>query len=284
MYSHMRSLFKTSFFVLVLSQAGAVGTQFLSIPPSAMDLIFFNTSWRNPAFLNQKGKAPELGLAYGTWVAGVQTFGFSWKSQIKNGSAGLDVRYVGLSDIELRPNKPTSKPLAHYAAYGMSSKGIYSWSRGSFQLGMGFQLVQVQLYQENSSGAAFDFGFGWNIRDEIRFNIYALNLGRMGKMITESPTLPQRIISSVTYEKFNYSLYGAMESNSLVEAPIAYVGGNGSYKNLLFGMTAMTSKGVNALSGGVGIQFGIYAVTYGFQWGDQHLGMPQMIDISIRLP
>jgi hypothetical protein len=49
-------------------------------------------------------------------------------------------------------------------------------------------------------------------------------------------------------------------------------------------MTAMTSNGVKTISGGVGIQFGIYAVTYGFQWGDQHLGMPQMIDISIRLP
>ncbi|MBT3479321.1 MAG: hypothetical protein HOA15_00710 [Candidatus Marinimicrobia bacterium] len=280
----MRLLFKTLFFSLLISQSGAVGTQFLSIPPSAMDLILFNSPWRNPANLNQMNKVPELGLAYGNWLAGVQSFGFRWKGQVKKGSVGLDIRYVGLNDIELRPNKPTSKPLGHYAAYGTSTRGIYSWSTGPFQLGVGIQLVQMQLYQDKSKGAAFDLGFGWKIRDKIRLNISALNLGKMGRMISESPRLPRRIISSITYEKSNYSVYGAVESNSLVNDPILFTGGTGSYKNLLFGMTAMTSNGVKTISGGVGIQFGIYAVTYGFQWGDQHLGMPQMIDISIRLP
>jgi hypothetical protein len=46
----------------------------------------------------------------------------------------------------------------------------------------------------------------------------------------------------------------------------------------------MHTDGMKSISGGVGVQFGIYSVAYGIQWGDQHLGMPQMIDISIRLP
>ncbi len=261
-----------------------MGTQFLSIPPSAGDLIVFNSPWRNPAVLDQLNKASELGLAYGNWLAGLQSVGFRWKGRVKNGSGGIDIRYAGLNDLELRPNKPTSKPLARYAAYGISARGIYSWRKNSFDFGLGLQLVNFQIYQKRTHGIALDLGLGWNIRDEIRINLSALNLGKMSKMISESPNLPQRVISSAIYHKSNYALFCAVESNSLVKNPIIYGGGNGQYKNMIFGFTAMTSKGVKAISGGVGIQFGIYSVTYGFQWGDQHLGMPQIIDISIRLP
>jgi hypothetical protein len=41
---------------------------------------------------------------------------------------------------------------------------------------------------------------------------------------------------------------------------------------------------MKSISGGVGFLLGIYTITYGFQWGDHHLGRPQMLDISIRLP
>ena len=280
----MRLHFKLFLFSITLSGLGAVGTQFLSIPPSARDLIYFNSSWRNPSLLNQINLAPELSLAYGDWLAGVQTFGFRWKGQIKSGSGGIDIRYVGLDDMELRSDKPTAKPLGHYAAYGASAKGTYSWTKGSFQLGVGLKLLNFQIYQEKSNGTALDLGLGWQPADKIRFNISALNLGKMGKMVSELPELPRRYISSIIYDQSKNRYFGAVEYNSYVKNPIYYVGGNGRYNNLLFGTTAMISKGVKSISGGVGIQFGIYSVTYGFQWGDQHLGMPQMIDISVRLP
>ena len=280
----MRLHFKLFLFSITLSGLGAVGTQFLSIPPSARDLIYFNSSWRNPSLLNQINLAPELSLAYGDWLAGVQTFGFRWKGQIKSGSGGIDIRYVGLDDMELRSDKPTAKPLGHYAAYGASAKGTYSWTKGSFQLGVGLKLLNFQIYQEKSNGTALDLGLGWQPADKIRLNISALNLGKMGKMVSELPELPRRYISSIIYDQSKNRYFGAVEYNSYVKNPIYYVGGNGRYNNLLFGTTAMISKGVKSISGGVGIQFGIYSVTYGFQWGDQHLGMPQMIDISVRLP
>ena len=280
----MRLHFKLFLFSITLSGLGAVGTQFLSIPPSARDLNYFNSSWRNPSLLNQINLAPELSLAYGDWLAGVQTFGFRWKGQIKSGSGGIDIRYVGLDDMELRSDKPTAKPLGHYAAYGASAKGTYSWTKGSFQLGVGLKLLNFQIYQEKSNGTALDLGLGWQPVDKIRFNISALNLGKMGKMVSELPELPRRYISSIIYDQSKNRYFGAVEYNSYVKNPIYYVGGNGRYNNLLFGTTAMISKGVKSISGGVGIQFGIYSVTYGFQWGDQHLGMPQMIDISVRLP
>ena len=99
---------------VLLSQISFAGTQFLSIPSSAYDLVYFNSPWRNPAVLNHINKVPELGLAYGNWLAGIQNVGFKWRGQVGKNSSGLDLRYVGLSDIELRTNTPTSKPLGYY--------------------------------------------------------------------------------------------------------------------------------------------------------------------------
>ena len=262
----------------------ASGTQFLSVPPSAYDLMYFHTVWRNPAALNQINRAPRLALAYGNWLAGIESFSFQWQGQMGKGSGGLDIRYLGMDDIELRPNKPTSKPLGHYVAYGLSTKGSYSIKRDNFQFGFGINLINFQIYQESTSGIAFDFGLGWDINQQIRFSFSGLNIGSVNPMINESPELPRRIIGSLDYHPKKYSLFLAVESNQLVKEPILYSGFNSNYKNLIFGTTIMSNKDVNVLSGGIGFSFGIYSITYGFQWGNQHLGMPQIIDISIRLP
>ena len=107
---------------------------------------------------------------------------------------------------------------------------------------------------------------------------------KMNVLRTSKPQLPQRIISTIIFEQPTYSAFLGMESNNLVQNPILYVGGKGHYNNLFMGGTFMHTDGMKSISSGVGVQFGIYTVAYGIQWGDQHLGMPQMIDISIRLP
>ena len=276
--------FKKIVSLFFISQLIASGTQFLSVPPSAYDLMYFHTVWRNPAALNQINRAPRLALAYGNWLAGIESFSFQWQGQMGKGSGGLDIRYLGMDDIELRPNKPTSKPLGHYVAYGLSTKGSYSIKRDNFQFGVGINLINFQIYQESTSGIAFDFGLGWDINQQIRFSFSGLNIGSINPMINESPELPRRIIGSLDYHPKKYSLFLAVESNQLVKEPILYSGFNSNYKNLIFGTTIMSNKDVNVLSGGIGFSFGIYSITYGFQWGNQHLGMPQIIDISIRLP
>ena len=275
---------KKIIFLFFISQLMGSGTQFLSVPTSAYDLMYFHTVWRNPAALNQIYRAPHIGLAYGNWLAGIESFSFQWQGQIRKGSAGLNIRYLGMDDIELRPNKPTSKPLGHYVAYGLSTKGSYSIKRDNYQFGFGIQLINFQIYQESTSGIAFDFGLGWDINQQMRFSFSGLNIGSVKPMINESPELPRRIIGSLDYHPGKYSLFIAVESNQLVNDPIVYSGFNSNYKNLIFGTTIMSNKDVNVLSGGIGFSFGIYSITYGFQWGNQHLGMPQIIDISIRLP
>ena len=269
---------------ILLSQISFAGTQYLSIPSSAYDLVYFNSPWRNPAVLNHINKVPELGLAYGNWLAGIQNVGFKWRGQVGKNSGGLDLRYVGLSDIELRTNTPTSKPLGYYSAYGVSARGIASREIGVINFGLAVQLIELEIYNESTKGFAFDFGAIWSVSKNIKLNISALNLGRMNNLQNSKPQLPKRLISSVSYDQKNSSLFLGVESNSLLNDLVYYAGGSSQYKNLIFGGTSTMTEGMKSISGGVSILLGIYTITYGFQWGDQHLGRPQMLDISIRLP
>ena len=269
---------------VLLSQILFAGTQFLSIPSSAYDLVYFNSPWRNPAVLNHINKVPELGLAYGNWLAGIQNVGFKWRGQMGKNSGGLDLRYVGLNDIELRTNTPTSKPLGYYSAYGVSARGIASREIGVINFGLAVQLIELEIYNESTKGFAFDFGAIWSVSKNIKLNISALNLGRMNNLQNSKPQLPKRLISSVSYDQKNSSLFLGVESNSLLNDLVYYAGGSSQYKNLIFGGTSTMTEGMKSISGGVSILLGIYTITYGFQWGDQHLGRPQMLDISIRLP
>ena len=269
---------------VLLSQILFAGTQFLSIPSSAYDLVYFNSPWRNPAVLNHINKVPELGLAYGNWLAGIQNVGFKWRGQVGKNSSGLDLRYVGLSDIELRTNTPTSKPLGYYSAYGVSARGIASREIGVINFGLAVQLIELEIYNESTKGFAFDFGAIWSVSKNIKLNISALNLGRMNNLQKSKPQLPKRLISSVSYDQKNSSLFLGVESNSLLNDLVYYTGGSSQYKNLIFGGTSTMTEGMKSISGGVSILLGIYTISYGFQWGDQHLGRPQMLDISIRLP
>ena len=280
----MPSHSKLILITVLLSQISFAGTQFLSIPSSAYDLVYFNSPWRNPAVLNHINKVPELGLAYGNWLAGIQNVGFKWRGQMGKNSGGLDLRYVGLSDIELRTNTPTSKPLGYYSAYGVSARGIASREIGVINFGLAVQLIELEIYNESTKGFAFDFGAIWSVSKNIKLNISALNLGRMNNLQNSKPQLPKRLISSVSYEQKNSSLFLGVESNSLLNDLVYYAGGSSQYKNLIFGGTSTMTEGMKSISGGVSILLGIYTITYGFQWGDQHLGRPQMLDISIRLP
>ena len=280
----MPSHSKLILITVLLSQISFAGTQFLSIPSSAYDLVYFNSPWRNPAVLNHINKVPELGLAYGNWLAGIQNVGFKWRGQVGKNSSGLDLRYVGLSDIELRTNTPTSKPLGYYSAYGVSARGIASREIGVINFGLAVQLIELEIYNESTKGFAFDFGAIWSVSKNIKLNISALNLGRMNNLQNSKPQLPKRLISSVSYDQKNSSLFLGVESNSLLNDLVYYAGGSSQYKNLIFGGTSTMTEGMKSISGGVSILLGIYTITYGFQWGDQHLGRPQMLDISIRLP
>ena len=284
MYLRMPFHFRSILLPLLIAKGMSTGLQFISIPSSAYDLIFIETPWRNPSLLQAVGKSPELSFAYGKWFGDSENLSFNWQGQIRSVSSGLKFRYVGINDIELRSNTPTSKPIGYYGAYGISTKATTSVTKGDFRYGLALQMISMQIYQDNSSGYAVDLGLSWQMNKVITLSGSALNLGKMNHFKYERPILPKRFIAHASYRANNRQIFLSIEKNELIEHPLFYLGSTIKKDNLFAGATAMINNDTKSILAGMGINFGIYTFSYGFQYGNQDIGVPQIIDISFRLP
>ena len=280
----MLSHFKILISILFLSQGMSSGLQFLSIPSSANDLIIFRSAWRNPSFLNISEKSPELSFAYGKWFGETENLSFEWQGKIRSHSTGIAMRYVGINDIELRDNRPSSDPLGYYGAYGVSSKLATSFSRGNINYGFAFQMISMQIYQDESSGFATDLGMSWQVSGKINIASSIVNFGKMNSFRNERPVLPTRFNNILTYKLNRADIFVSYESNELIEKPIYSIGSAFKIDNIFFGATAIMNDDSRMISSGIGINLGSYSFSYGFQYGNQDIGFPQIIDISFRLP
>ena len=280
MLSHFKILISTLFF----SQGMSTGLQFLSIPASANDLIMFNSPWRNPSFLNTLEKSPELSFAYGKWFGETENLSFEWQGNIKSQSAGISMRYVGINDIELRDNRPSSDPLGYYGAYGVSTKVASSFSRGNINYGFALQMISMQIYQDESTGFAADLGISWQVTEKINIASSIVNFGKMNSFRNDKPVLPARFTNIFTYKLNSADVFVSYESNELIEKPIYSIGSAFKVDNVFFGATATINDDSRMIASGIGVNLGSYSFSYGFQYGNQDIGFPQIIDISFRLP
>ena len=280
----MLSHFKILISILFVSQGLSTGLQFLSIPASANDLIMFRSSWRNPSFLNTLENSPELSFAYGKWFGETENSSFEWQGKIRSQSTGISMRYVGINDIELRDNRPSSDPLGYYGAYGMSTKVGSSFSRGNIKYGFALQMISMQIYQHESSGFAADLGISWQVSEKINLASSIVNFGQMNSFKNEKPVLPARFTNIFSYKLNRADIFVSYESNELIEKPIYSIGSAFRIDNVFFGATAMVNGGSKMIASGIGVNLGSYSFSYGFQYGNQDIGFPQIIDISFRLP
>ena len=203
----MLSRFKLPILSLFLSAGMSTGLQFLSIPSSANDLIIFRSSWRNPSFLNAQGKSPELSFAYGKWFGETENLSFNWQGKIRSNNAGIAMRYVGINDMELRGNTPTSEPLGYYGAYGVATKAVTSFSKGNLNYGFALQLISMQIYQDASTGFAADLGISWQVNERINLAASVINAGKMNAFRNKRPVLPARLNGILSYKINSCLLY-----------------------------------------------------------------------------
>jgi len=280
----MLSHFKILISILFVSQGLSTGLQFLSIPASANDLIMFRSSWRNPSFLNTLEKSPELSFAYGKWFGETENLSFEWQGKIRSQSTGISMRYVGINDIELRDNRPSSDPLGYYGAYGISTKVASSFSRGNINYGFALQMISMQIYQDESSGFAADLGISWQVTEKINIASSIVNFGKMNSFRNDKPVLPTRFTNIFTYKLNSADIFVSYEINELIEKPIYSLGSAFKVDNVFFGATATINDDSRMIASGIGVNLGSYSFSYGFQYGNQDIGFPQIIDISFRLP
>ena len=280
--------------VILVQITFGLGTQFLSVPSNAIDLAFGSSpllgklALNNPALLTATPQGINMHMSYGSWLNNVSASSFALASKLYRGNIGLQLRYMGLNDLELRTTTPTDLPLATFGSSAFALDGNYSRSFGGLKIGASLRYIFVQLHTEKITGYAVDAGIIHSFSKNIQMGISALNLGVMEKSATYKPSLPTRLLSAISYRfttsTWDHTVCLSAEKSSFVNGPIFRVASETRYNKLDIRLGSHFSEKVTVISGGFGIRLGILDSHYGLQIGSQHLGIPQMVDLSIRLP
>ena len=295
MFLPMRLISRVLINTVILVNTGfGLGTQFLSVPFNAIDLAFGcnpllgKVTLNNPALLTASPQGINLHMSYGSWLSNVSASSFALASKFSRGTIGLQLRHMGLSDLELRTTTPTDYPIATFGSSALSIDGSYSQSFGGLKAGASLKYIFVQLHTEKITGYAVDAGITHSISKNIQMGVSALNLGIMNKSDTYNQSLPMRLLSAISYQfsrsKWDHTVCISAEKSSFVNGPIFGVANETRYNKLDIRFGSHFSDKVTIFSGGFGIRLGILDLHYGIQVGSQHLGIPQMIDLSLRLP
>ena len=282
------------FLFFIVHYGYSLGTQFLSVPSNAVELafgsnpLFGSLSLNNPALLHSPKKGVAMNISYGSWLNNISNSSFSLASKFGSGNIGFNMRHMGVSDLELRSNRPTDDPLATFSSSSFAVATSYSQVYGAITFGATIRYILIQLYTENVSGLTFDGGitrtFGKNI--DLGFSI--LNTGFVNNTDTYNPTLPLRFLSALSYQfpgsKWGHKISLSAEKSSLVDGAIFRVASETKFEKFDIRFGTQSSNEVTVISGGFRIRLGLLNFDYGIQIGSQHLGLPQMLDISIKLP
>ena len=291
----MLSISRYILYLFIIVNFGySLGTQFLSVPSSAIELafgpspLFGSLTVNNPALLRSPTQGVAMNVSYGSWLNNISNSSFSLSSKLGRGNIGFNMRHMGVSDLELRSNRLTDDPLATFSSSSFAVATSYSQTYGAITVGATIRYILIQLYTENVSGMTFDAGitraFGKNI--DLGFSI--LNTGFINNTDSYNPTLPLRFLSALSYQlprsKWGHKICLSAEQSSLVDGTIIRAASETKFEKFDLRFGTQTSKEVTVVSGGFGIQLGLLNFHYGIQIGSQHLGLPQMLDISIKLP
>ena len=295
MYLHMHLISRHVLLLITLINFSySLGTQFLSVPSSAIELafgpspLFGSLSINNPALLIAPNKGASMNISYGTWFNNISNSSFSLASKLGRGNIGMNIRHMGISDLELRSNRPTDDPLATFSSTSFAAASSYSQSYGSLKVGATLQYLLIQLYTENVSGATFDVGITRSFGKNIDLGFSILNSGYINKTDSYNPSLPLRFLSALSYKlptsKWDHKISLSAEKSSFVDGSIIRVASETKFEKFDLRFGTQSSKEVTVVSGGFGVRLGLLNFHYGIQIGSQHLGLPQMLDISIKLP
>ena len=99
---------------------------------------------------------------------------------------------MGVSDLELRSNRPTDDPLATFSSSSFSAATSYSQTYGAITVGTTIRYILIQLYTENVSGMTFDGGITRSFGKNIDLGFSILNVGFINNTDSYTPTLPLR--------------------------------------------------------------------------------------------
>jgi len=288
----MRLIFR--FLILIRAPIFALGTQFLSLPSNAEELAvgshptfgrFFSV---NPSILIAPKEGPELSLCRGTWIGGVNTANLAYNQNINNRTLHIQLRYSGLTDIELRDERPSDEALAYFSSFGISGKIGVSFGSNRSRYGISLESIRIGIYNESAQGMALNAGYLYRFPNKFSFGLSVLNIGKMSSLKSSAPRLPTRFFVGLSKElifgEYSNSVHLSSEWNEVAETMHLWFGNIFNWKTIQIMSGISTASKIYTASAGIGLQLGQYNISYGIRFGSQDIGLPQSITIHIRLP
>lgn len=280
--------------LIIFESLTAIGTQFLTVPPSARELALGNqvamnvTTIVNPASPRTTGQGPQLNLTLGRWLGDVKASAVEVSFSALSGTGNVGLRHLGLNDLAYYDERPMSQPLATWGAYGIALDGGWTGSFGANGFGLALHLIRIQMHTESATGFSLDLGFARQLTRSISVGAAMLNIGKMNALMSASPQLPLRLLAGFGIKFFHPQVPTEIgvtgEWSALREDFILSIGSSSTWKLLNWSFGTHLSPEVVTASAGFGIALGRYSISYGIQFGSQQVGLPQLIDLAVRLP
>jgi len=302
-----RLLFRGIVVLLGLSigtYAPAIGTAFLTIPSNPRELALGGSTSSiagdpslargNPALIVQTFPAMEIGFGYNAWFAGARGTSVLITQPAFHGTLGFGVRSMGISDLELRPSRPTDEYDAHFTVSGIAVEGIWGRQFDRLRLGGTLRWIRIESYVYNSSGLSVDLGAWWPLmRNRISIGASVRNLGSMGPMLYENPSLPVTFQTGITFrvtsgkETETHQLQSLMTVGAEISDKhrfVARVAGEVVFGEVRITLGTRLSEEVTEVAGAVNLRLRLFQVSYGLAIGSHQLGIPHLFHVKARLP
>lgn len=292
------------FFLILVADAPAVGTSFLSIPSSPRELGLGGVTASvagdaslvrgNPALILQSFPAMDVFFGYTVWYAGSRGMSVLIAQPAFGGTFGFALRRLEVSNLELRRETPTDDPLAHFTESGTALEGTWGRRFDRLRVGATARWIRLESYEDNSSGVSIDLGAWWPLmRDQISLGISLRNMGFMTPLWKETPSLPTALQTGATWhtssgetpEKSQFrSLFTVGTEISQVHGTVTRLAGEMSFENVSLTLGTRLSHKVTDVAGGVSVGWRRFRFSYGMAVGSNRLGIPYFFHVKTTFP
>lgn len=267
----------------------AVGTRFLLVPSGVSELalgpspVLGEQAHFNPAAI---GQGRWFSASGGRWLADIPFSKLSLVFPAFKGRGTFQARYLGLSDLELRPEYPLDESLSNYSAYGLLFSGGYARSYNKLSFGLSLSFINMSVYTESSNGMTFNAGVLYDFTRSLKFGAAILNTGFMNELRNENPDLPTRMslgVSSIHSWNEWQSSFSVSADLTRGREPIFHLAESVNWKSLEFlAGTEFQSEELN-ISGGMKFGSGAMKVGYAFRTGQARLGVAHTVELSVKI-
>ena len=183
----------------------------------------FSTYW-NPAGLAVAG-SNSLALSHHIWIADIRNYFMAGRFQAgENSGFGVFVSALDSGDLDARvgPGDRDGVFSAQFIGVGAS----YGQSIGPVRLGVTAKFLSEQIFENDATGYAFDFGIQADLfRDGIKLGAALQNVGEMTELDIEATELPQTVRAGISIYPFRVLAMadGTVLLNAFLSGEVSHV-------------------------------------------------------------